>query len=80
MNGVPVKALTRPLSDQFLTIAWSGPEPFRPKGRSATKPSWKMGVRPSPAGPEFLSRTEGWFQRTSDQPSSSVRFMAFDHV
>ena len=45
MNGVPVKALTTPFSDQFLMIALPMPEPFFPNGSSARKPSWKMWVR-----------------------------------
>jgi hypothetical protein len=45
VNGVPVKAETRPFSDQCLTIALRGPEPLLPKGSSATNPIWKMWVR-----------------------------------
>ena len=45
VNGVPVTALTMPLTDQFLTIASTRREPFARRGSSATNPSWKMWVR-----------------------------------
>ncbi len=81
MNGVPVKALKMPLSDQSLTIASRTPEPSRPKGTSPDEPELEHvgAVVPGPGVvPEEHRGVVPADARTSRR--RRLRFMAFDQV